>query len=75
MKKQPPCCGRIASQLHRAEGELATLAKRAAYVAQRGRDITKYKQQIAEAKEAVANYKQRQIDHEAEHAEEYANAI
>lgn len=67
---QSPCCARRVSQLNTARADLAVLAHRAAVAHGKNRSIERYKAQIEKAKAVVAEQRQAQIDHEAEHAGE-----
>lgn len=68
MTKQEPCCARLAGRLTIAKDDLKLFARRAAYRESRGRDIIKLKEQILEAKAAIASIEAVTADHEAEHA-------
>lgn len=74
MTKQPPCCARFASAILREKGELGRLARAANRAAEKGRPVTKYTDQIAKTRVALASAEQYLIDHEADHAEDRLSA-
>jgi hypothetical protein len=70
MAKNPPCCARYIGKLHHDQANLRKLAQKAALHHSRGRDVTRLRSLIEEAKVAIENDKQMIIEHEAEHAGE-----
>lgn len=68
MEAQPHCCARLQTQLTIDRVELTSLAKKAARLDARNRDITALKALIVKQKALIEVDKQKVRDHEADHA-------
>lgn len=69
-EKLAPCCARKQGKLVHDQNNLRSLAKKAAALDAKGRDISRYREMIAEVKATIERDRQIIIDHEAEHAGE-----
>lgn len=76
-QKQEPCCARRTGKLTHDQNNLRTLAQRAAALDAKGRDISKYRDRIAESKRAIELDKVSIEEHAADHLRdaEYAEAV
>lgn len=75
--KQEPCCARRTGKLTHDKNNLRSLAMKAAALDEKGRDISKYRERIADAKRAIELDKISIEEHAADHLRdaEYAQAV